>query len=149
MIARNALTAGLVAVLVVAGCGGVDESNDAASATESTSVADGDGAGSGVDTADSGAASGNADEEPALFDSSVVHGVHMSYDQADYDAMIETLAETGDKEWIDVTVTLDGVTYEHAGSAVEGQLVLGRSVRCGTGRRVPGRSRRRGAGRWW
>jgi spore coat protein CotH len=59
-----------------------------------------------------------------VFDTSVVHSVSMSYDQADYDAMIQTFSETGEKEWIEVSVTIDGETYERAGARLKGNSSL-------------------------
>ncbi|MFT6764752.1 MAG: hypothetical protein ACJAXA_003426, partial [Candidatus Aldehydirespiratoraceae bacterium] len=50
-----------------------------------------------------------------LFDSSVVHTIRVDFDQADYDAMIETFASTGDKDWISATVMIDGTTYADIG----------------------------------
>ncbi|WP_419918602.1 CotH kinase family protein [Candidatus Poriferisocius sp.] len=38
--------------------------------------------------------------------------------------MIKTYATSGDKTWIDVTVTIDGVTYEHAGARLKGNSSL-------------------------
>jgi spore coat protein CotH len=66
----------------------------------------------------------DGDEVPALFDSSVVHDIEVSFDQADYDAMIATFTDTGDKEWIEATVTIDGVTYEQVGLRLKGNSSL-------------------------
>jgi spore coat protein CotH len=71
---------------------------------------------------DGSAATGDGPVE--VFDTSVVHEVSMSYDQGDYDSMIETFRETGEKEWIEVTVTIDGETYEHAGTRLKGNSSL-------------------------
>jgi spore coat protein CotH len=77
-------------------------------------------------------------ESVAVFDTSVVHEVSMSYDQEDYDAMIQNFAETGEKDWIEVTVTIDGETYERAGARLKGNSSLaGLGGRFGPGRGFP------------
>jgi spore coat protein CotH len=64
------------------------------------------------------------DDGVDVFDTSVVHEVSLSYGQEDYDAMIQTFSETGEKEWIEVTVTIDGETYERAGARLKGNSSL-------------------------
>ena len=59
-----------------------------------------------------------------LFDSSVVHAISVDFDQAEYDAMIETFTATGDKDWISATVTIDGTTYENVGLRLKGNSSL-------------------------
>ena len=66
----------------------------------------------------------STDEEATLFDDSVVHDIAVSYDQADYDAMIDAYVETGEKEWIEATVTIDGVVYEQVGLRLKGNSSL-------------------------
>jgi spore coat protein CotH len=66
----------------------------------------------------------STDDEAALFDDSVVHDIEVSYDQADYDAMIDAYVENGEKEWIEATVTIDGVVYEQAGLRLKGNSSL-------------------------
>jgi len=75
------------------------------------------------------AASPDDDSDPVaseadLFDSTVVHEIEVSFDGADYDAMIETFADTDEKEWIEATVTIDGTTYEQAGLRLKGNSSL-------------------------
>ncbi|WP_419843008.1 CotH kinase family protein [Candidatus Poriferisodalis sp.] len=60
----------------------------------------------------------------APFDASVVHDIQLSFDQADYDEMIESYSKTGDKEWIEATVTIDGITYERVGIRLKGNSSL-------------------------
>ena len=62
--------------------------------------------------------------EVDLFDSSVVHTISVDFDQADYDAMIDTFVSTGEKEWISATVTIDGVSYENVGLRLKGNSSL-------------------------
>ncbi len=60
----------------------------------------------------------------ALFDSSSVHDIEVSFDDDDYDEMIETFSETGEKDWVEATVVVDGVTYENAGIRLKGNSSL-------------------------
>ena len=71
--------------------------------------------------------SGSAASTPAgtgLFDSSTVHSVAISYDQADFDAMIATFQSSGEKEWITATVTIDGTTFDNVGIKLKGNSTL-------------------------
>ncbi len=90
----------LAPALLIAACGSAGGENS----TDGSTVAD--------------------DEGLAVFDTSVVHDVSMSYDEEDYDAMIQTFTDTGEKEWIEVTVTIDGETYERAGARLKGNSSL-------------------------
>ena len=64
------------------------------------------------------------DDEASPFDTSMVHEVSMSYDEAAYDAMIQSFSQTGEKDWIEVTVTIDGATYERVGARLKGNSSL-------------------------
>lgn len=55
-----------------------------------------------------------------LFDSSVVHEIAVTFAQEDYDAMIQTYQETGEKDWIEATVTIDGDIYQNVGVRLKG-----------------------------
>lgn len=66
----------------------------------------------------------SAQDTPAIFDSSAVHAISVTFDQAAYDAMIAAFQETGDKEWIEATVTIDGVTYADVGMRLKGNSSL-------------------------
>ena len=105
---RRTLALVLAPALLIAACGsdGGESSTDTSTdtSTDSPTVAE--------------------DEGLDVFDTSVVHEVSMSYDQEDYDAMIQTFTETGEKEWIEVTVTIDGETYERAGARLKGNSSL-------------------------
>ncbi len=59
-----------------------------------------------------------------LFDPSFVHEISMTYHAKDYDAMIATLKESGTKEWIQATVTIDARTYRNVGIRLKGNSSL-------------------------
>ena len=61
----------------------------------------------------------------ALYDDSVVHEIAVTFDQAAYDAMIATYASSREKDWIEATVTIDGVTLGKAGMRLKGTSSLG------------------------
>ena len=60
----------------------------------------------------------------ALFDSTTVHEIAITFDQAAYDAMIATYLDSGTKEWIEGTVTIDGQVYEQVGLRLKGNSSL-------------------------
>ncbi len=60
-----------------------------------------------------------------FLDANLVHDISVTFDQNVYDAMIETLADTGDKEWIEAEVTIDGSSYETVGMRLKGNSSLG------------------------
>lgn len=98
-----AAVAALVALVLVAGC-------------TSTTTSDGSTASTGT----------------GLFDSSQVHTVAVEYDEDDYDAMIDTYLESGDKEWITATVTIDGTVIEDVGLKLKGNSTLRGLTSAGT-----------------
>jgi spore coat protein CotH len=77
-----------------------------------------------VATVGSGGAVALAQEAPALFDSSTVHDIGVTFDTGAYDAMIATFRETGEKDWIDATITIDGLTYTDAAMRLKGNSSL-------------------------
>lgn len=111
---RATLAMGTAGLLLVTGC---SAGSDAAS-TESVSAD----AASLATTEDDEATTASGDLD--LFDSSTVHTISVDFDQADYDAMIETFTTTGEKDWISATVTLDGTTYEDVGMRLKGNSSL-------------------------
>ncbi|WP_396667532.1 CotH kinase family protein [Microbacterium sp. R86528] len=60
----------------------------------------------------------------AFWDSSQVHSISLSYDDADYDAMIATYLDTGEKEWITATVVIDGTVIDNVGLKLKGNSSL-------------------------
>jgi spore coat protein CotH len=63
-------------------------------------------------------------QDDAVFDPSVVHTIAVQFADDDYDAMIATYEETGDKGWIEATVTIDGTTFERVGLRLKGNSSL-------------------------
>lgn len=59
-----------------------------------------------------------------LFDTSVAHEISLSYSDADYDDMIETFQDSGEKEWIKADITIDGVTISDVGIRLKGNSTL-------------------------
>jgi spore coat protein CotH len=112
----RATTAGL---LLFTGCAASSEAASADTAADS-----GDAAALSADTDESVTSSTNETTEVDLFDSSAVHTISVDFDQAEYDAMIETFTSTGDKDWISATVTIDGTTYENVGLRLKGNSSL-------------------------
>ncbi len=128
---RFVLTAGLLAIIVTA-CSPADGAEPAAtSAPPPASIVSSDptvdastgDTGTGSTFTDSGGE--NASGDLVAFDPSVVHTISVQYAEDDYDAMIATYQETGEKEWIEATVTIDGATFERAGLRLKGNSSLG------------------------
>ncbi len=59
-----------------------------------------------------------------LFDSSVVHAISVNFDTDAYDEIISAYVSTGDKDWMEVTVTVDGTTFESVGMRLKGNSSL-------------------------
>jgi spore coat protein CotH len=60
----------------------------------------------------------------ALFDSSKVHTISVSFSQSDYDAMIATYKSNSTKDWIEASVTIEGVTFQRVGMRLKGNSSL-------------------------
>jgi spore coat protein CotH len=107
-----------VAVALLSACssGGASESagSDPSSAEASPDTT----------AADTTSSSERSDDGGELFDSSVVHDIEVTFDQAKYDAMIATYRSSGDKEWITATITIDGVTLKDIGLRLKGNSSL-------------------------
>lgn len=72
-------------------------------------------------TAQSAAASGT---ESAFFNADEVHSISVEFDDAEYQEMLDTYADSGDKDWISATVTIDGETFENVGLRLKGNSSL-------------------------
>jgi len=99
----------VVLTVTVAGCAVTATTSSSTSSWTSTSTS--------VETSTDTSAS-------ALWDSSTVHEISVDYDASDYDAMIQAYLDSGDKQWISATVTIDGVTYENVGLKLKGNSTL-------------------------
>lgn len=64
------------------------------------------------------------DSGTGLFDDTVVHDLEIEFDEQAYDAMIATFTDTGDKEWITATVSIDGQVFEDVGLRLKGNSSL-------------------------
>ncbi len=117
------VTAGATALVLLVACGTAGDPAAIAGTTSSSSST------SGTASATSSTAGGTG-----LFDSSTVHTVSITYDDADYQAMIATFQSTGDKEWITATVTIDGTEFTDVGIKLKGNSTLrGLQAADGTG----------------
>ena len=105
---RTARVTALVAAtaLLLTGCAGGLDPDDASTAAATSSA-----------STDAGAAS-------ALWDATAVHSIAVSYDDADYDDLIEAYLSTGDKVWISASVTIDGETFDDVGLKLKGNSTL-------------------------
>lgn len=81
-------------------------------------------------TSASATAADDADVTGSFLDASTVHTISVTFDQTAYDAMIATYQSSGEKEWIEATVTIDGVTYTQVGLRLKGNSSL-QSLRSG------------------
>ena len=59
-----------------------------------------------------------------LFDDSIVHAISVSFDQAEYDDLIATYQEEGEKAYIEASVTIDGATVDSVGLRLKGNSTL-------------------------
>ncbi|MET0579760.1 MAG: CotH kinase family protein, partial [Ilumatobacteraceae bacterium] len=132
MIARRLILLVSALTLTAAACSSdPDTSQDTAATATTTPPTPGTtdpGPTDPASTGDAGTATGTDDEaatgEVDVFDHSAVHDISLAFDQADYDAMIDTYQDTGEKEWIEATVTIDGHTLERAGVRLKGNSSL-------------------------
>jgi spore coat protein CotH len=130
MFHRTPFGAVVAAIALTAACSSTSgqagiSTDGSQSATPSTETADSTSSTAPTSDASGEASTVSTDEQAMLFDDSVVHDIEVSYDEADYDAMIDAYVETGEKEWIEATVSIDGVIYEQVGLRLKGNSSLG------------------------
>ena len=77
----------------------------------------------------------------SILESSIVHSVSVDVDPDTYQAMIDTYVDSGDKEWISATVTINGTVFTDVGIKLKGNSSL-MGLR---GRDAPGPGGGRGA----
>lgn len=74
---------------------------------------------SGVSTAVSEVADGTG-----IWDAGALHDISVEVEEEAMAAMIDSYQETGDKDWIEATVTIDGTTLERVGLRLKGNSSL-------------------------
>jgi len=75
----------------------------------------------------------NYDNSVDLFDDSVVHEITIGLSQEDYDRMVKTYQETGEKDYVRTYVVIDGVTIPDVGVRLKGNLSLRQTLGGGMG----------------
>jgi len=75
----------------------------------------------------------NYDNSIYLFDNSVVHEITIGLSQEDYDRMVKTYQETGEKDYFKTYVVIDGVTIPDVGIRLKGNLSLRQTLGGGGG----------------
>ncbi len=103
-------TVAAAGLLILSACGGTAESLPAAASAEPAAAAD--------------PAEDTSTSDSAVFDSSYVHEISVEFDTTEYLAVVDTYSQTGEKEWIEATVTIDGTTYENVGLRLKGNSSL-------------------------
>jgi spore coat protein CotH len=63
-------------------------------------------------------------EGTGVWDASTVHEISVDVDEDAVAAMIDTYQDSGEKEWIEATVTIDGETYKQVGLRLKGNSSL-------------------------
>ena len=76
-----------------------------------------------TETASSDTTSDSGDRS-AFYDNSVLHTIEVSFDQGDYDDMIDAYTTSRDKAWIEADVVIDGVSYRQVGLRLKGNSSL-------------------------
>ena len=115
---RSRWSGAAIAVSLLASCsaaGGSDSAVSDPAVAESSATTSGESSSSGSD---------RSDDAGDLFDDSVVHDIEVTFDKAEYDAMIATFKSSGDKEWIHASITIDGVTLKDIGLRLKGNSSL-------------------------
>ena len=77
----------------------------------------------GCSTAGS-AESGSDNYAIAFFDDSLVHEIGVEFSDEDYQAMLAAYGDSGGKDWISATVTIDGTRLENVGLRLKGNSSL-------------------------
>ena len=66
----------------------------------------------------------SAEDASTFFTTDRVHTIDVELDSTGYEEMLATYATSGDKEWLSVTVTIDGTTYKDVGLRLKGNKSL-------------------------
>jgi len=59
-----------------------------------------------------------------VWDASTVHEIAVDVDEDAFTAMVDTYQDSGEKEWIEATVTIDGTVFERSGLRLKGNSSL-------------------------
>ena len=103
-----ALAAGAVVLTTVSAC--TSTGGDSAQSVSADAGTDG----SVIDTAST----------TSILDSSIVHTISVDVDPDTYQAMIDTYVDSGEKEWISATVTINGTAFTDVGIKLKGNSSL-------------------------
>lgn len=108
---RVKLAAALAAsVMVLGGCGN-SLSNSSSAASSSA-------------TASASATSTDTAASSSQLDASTVHTIAVTVDESALSEMLQTYVDTGEKEWIQGSVTIDGESFTHVGLKLKGNSSL-------------------------
>lgn len=58
------------------------------------------------------------------FDPTYIHDLSLTVDDDDLDTLVDTYEDTGEKVWVEATVTIDGSTYDNVGLRLKGNSSL-------------------------
>lgn len=75
----------------------------------------------------------NYNNDIYLFDDSVMHEIKIGLNKEDYEDMVRTYQETGEKEYFRTYVTIDGITIPDVGIRLKGNLTLRQALGGGMG----------------
>lgn len=67
---------------------------------------------------------GTDEASATIWDATTMHEVSLDVDEAAIDGAIEKYLDTGEKVWIEASVTIDGITYERVGLKLKGNSTL-------------------------
>ncbi|ETA68196.1 spore coat assembly protein [Methanolobus tindarius DSM 2278] len=66
----------------------------------------------------------NIENNVDLFSENMIHEIDVDMDWDDYESLLKTYEETGEKDYFKTDITIDGVTVEDVGIRLKGQLTL-------------------------
>jgi len=95
--------------ILLAGCSPTTTTSDSAEATDATVSTDSTASNTAV---------------PAVRDSSALHTFEIDYDEGDYESLISSYLESGEKVWISASVIIDGQTFDDVGLKLKGNFSL-------------------------
>lgn len=109
---RVKLAAALAAsVMVLGGCGNSLSNSSSAASSSATASA-------------SATSTGTAASSSPELDSTTVHTIAVTVDESALSEMLQTYVDTGEKEWIQGSVTIDGESFTHVGFKLKGNSSL-------------------------